>query len=500
MRRAPAAIVAVVAMLVPVARTIQGWLCRVGAPVTGDYGPAQLAVRVDLYVRGVALYRNFRHPPYIPLVYGPIVPWLTAILAPSFGSGAMAALEAGRIITIAATLAASTLIFILARRTGASTSAAILAALGFVVAPIIQRWGFDYRVDTAALACELGGLAAFASGLSVPALAMFVITFFIKQGRIAGIAAVVLCCWLSGERRRALTLGVVWLAIVVTGIAILASIFPWYWLNAFGALRVTRYDFRAAFLWIAILIGGNPVLIVLTGVAILRGRTTDRLMLCYLGAALAENFLSSIRWGSNAYYFIPSLAAVAIVAANGIDMILERARAIRPVIGAGVAATLAIGLLAGYLVMAPAIRGMTLTAVFWPSLRCGVIAVEPWDAGALARLGAIDGPILTDNADLCLVDRRKNLEWIDLMVLGSMRSRGSFDDSPLLARIRGHQIAAFALDSGGLQREFRGHLFFWKDLRAAIEQNYRMAAAPGPPYLMLPNPAPSGPPGSNANK
>ena len=347
MRRAPAAIVAVVAMLVPVARTIQGWLCRVGAPVTGDYGPAQLAVRVDLYVRGVALYRDFRHPPYIPLVYGPVVPWLTAILAPSFGSGAMAALEAGRIITIAATLAASTLIFILARRTGASTSAAILAALGFVVAPIIQRWGFDYRVDTAALACELGGLAAFASGLSIPALAMFVITFFIKQGRIAGIAAVVLCCWLSGERRRALTLGVVWLAIVVAGIAILASIFPWYWLNTFGALGVTRYDFRAAFLWIAILIGGNPVLIMLTGVAILRGRTTDRLMLCYLGAALAENFLSSIRWGSNAYYFIPSLAAVAIVAANGIDMILERARAMRPVIGAGVAAALAIGLLAG---------------------------------------------------------------------------------------------------------------------------------------------------------
>lgn len=500
MRRAPAAIVAVVAMLVPVARTLQGWTCRAGAPVTSDYGPAQLAVRVDLYVRGLALYRDFRHPPYIPLVYGPVVPWLTALLARSFGSGAMAALEAGRIITIAATLAASALIFILARKAGASASAAILAALGFLVAPIIQRWGFDYRVDTPALACELGGLAAFAFGLSLPALAMFVITFFIKQGRITGIAAVVLCCWLSGERRRALTLGVIWLAIVAAGMAILASVFPWYWLNTFGALGVTRYDFRAAFLWMAILIGGNPALIVLAGVSILHGRTTDRLMLCYLGAALAENFLSSIRWGSNAYYFIPSLAGVAILAASGTDMIFERARAMRPVIGAGAAAALAIGLLAGYLVMAPAIRGMTLAAVFRPSLRCGVTAVEPWNPSALARFAAIDGPILTDNADLCLVDPRKNLEWIDLMVLGSMRSRGSFDDSALLARIRGHQIAAFSLDDDGLGREFRGRPFFWKDLRAAIEQNYGMVAAPGPPYLMLPNSAFSGSPGSTANK
>jgi hypothetical protein len=500
MRKAPAAIVAVVAMLLPAGRTIQGWMCRAGAPVTWDYGPAQLAVRVDLYVRGVAFYRDFRHPPYIPLVYGPVVPWLTALLEPSFGSGAIAALEAGRLVAIAATLVAAVLIFVLARKTGASASAAILVALGFLVAPIIQRWGFDYRVDTPALACELGGLAAFASGLSIPALAMFAIAFFIKQSRVAGIAAVVLYCWLAGEWRRALTFAIIWLAIVLAGIAILATIFPWYWLNTFGALGVSRYDIRAAVLWLAIVVGGNPALVVLSGLAILRRRTTDRLMLCYLGAATAENFLTSIRWGSNAYYFIPTLAAVAIFAAVDIDVILERARAMRPVIGAASGAALAIGLLAGYLVMTPAVRGMTLAAVVRPSLRCEVITPEPWNPSALARLGAIAGPILTDNADLCLVDPRTNLEWIDLMVLGSMRSRGSFDDSRLLAQIRGRQIAAFALDSDGLGREFRGRPFFWKALRAAIAQNYRMAAVPGPPYLMLPGNAASRTPGSSANR
>lgn len=143
---------------------------------------------------------------------------------------------------------------------------------------------------------------------------------------------------------------------------------------------------------------------------------------------------------------------------------------------------------------------MTLAGVFRPSLRCDLIALEPWNATALARLGAIDGPVLTDNADLCLIDRRRNLEWIDLMVLGSMRSRGNFDDSALLVQIREHQIAAFALDSDGLRREFRGRPFFWKDLRTAIEQNYRTVAAPGPPYLMLPDPATSRSPGSAANR
>ncbi|MGH7779845.1 MAG: hypothetical protein ACREQR_08455 [Candidatus Binataceae bacterium] len=500
MRKAATAAVAVVAMLIPAARTIQGWISRIGAPVTWDYGPAQLAVRVDLYARGVALYRDFRVPPYIPLVYGPVIPWLTAPFARYFGSGPLAALEAGRIITIISTLVICALIFVLARKSNAGAAAATLAALAFMMAPIVQRWGFDYRVDTPALACELGGIAAFAAGLSIPALALFAITFFIKQGRIAGIAAVVLYCWLSGSRRRAFTLAVAWLLIVASGITILAMVFPWYWLNSFAALGVNHYDLGAAILWLAVLAGGNPALVVLAALAILRRRANDRLMLCYLGFAIVENFASSIRWGSNAYYFIPSLAAVAVVAAGGIEMILRRARVIRPALGAAAGAVIALGLLAGYLVLAPAIRGMTLAAVIRPSIRCAVILPQPWDSGALARLGAISGPILTDDAGICLVDPRTNLEWIDLMVLGAMRSRGNFDDSQLLAQIRGRRIAAFALDADGLGREFRGRPLFWPELRAAIEQNYRIAAAPGPPYLMLPDAAPSRGAGSQANR
>src|ERR1700683_1123816 len=138
--------------------TIVRWLCRISAPITWDYGPAQLAVLVDIWIRGVALYRDFRTAPFIPLVYGPIVPWITASLAPSFGSGPMAALEAGRVITIVSTLAVCALIFVLARKNHASFPAASLATLGFVLSPIVLLWGFEYRVDDAPLALELGAL------------------------------------------------------------------------------------------------------------------------------------------------------------------------------------------------------------------------------------------------------------------------------------------------------------------------------------------------------
>src|SRR5947207_3179043 len=110
-------------------RTIEGWICRISAPITWDYGPAQLAIHVDMFIKGAPLYRDFRVVPFVPLVYGPLVPSLTAMLAPMFGTGSMAALEAGRLLTISSTILATTMIFLLARRIGASLGASMLASI-----------------------------------------------------------------------------------------------------------------------------------------------------------------------------------------------------------------------------------------------------------------------------------------------------------------------------------------------------------------------------------
>jgi hypothetical protein len=466
-------------------RTMQGWLCRIAAPTTWDYGPAQLAIYVDLFVKGAPLYRDFRVAPFIPLVYGPVVPAVTAKLAPMFGSGPMAALEAGRLLTIASTVVACAMIFVLARRIGASLGAATAATMAFVLSPIVLRWGFEYRVDMQVLACELSGIVAFASGAAATAIALFVISFFIKQGNVVGIATVVLFCWISGQRRRAITLALIWLAAVAAGTALLAQLYPYYLLNAFGAVRTMDLDFTAPVLFSIILIGGNAGLIIFAIIAVTRRRMTDRLMLCMLIVAAIHDLASCLRWGSNAYYFLLALAAVTIIASAGIDLALERMRAMRiiPQLAAGVA--LAVVLSLGF-ILAPRAIAMSMREVLSRSIHCDVAGADPWDRRALDILHSINGPVLTDAAELNLIDVQGNLQWIDLMVLTSMQQLGSFDDAPLLDAIRQHQIAAFALDTDGLDRSFRGRALFWPRLRRAIEANYEAVPALGPPYLMLP--------------
>ena len=96
----PGEVLAITVLAALVAHTMMNWLGRIAAPTTWDYGPAQLAVHVAMFARGAPLYRDFRSAPFIPLVYGPVVPILTAKLAPIFGRGTMAALEAGRVLRL----------------------------------------------------------------------------------------------------------------------------------------------------------------------------------------------------------------------------------------------------------------------------------------------------------------------------------------------------------------------------------------------------------------
>jgi len=442
-----------------------------GSPVTSDYGPAQLAVHVAMYAAGAPLYRDFRAPPYIPLVYGPVVPLVTARVAMVFGSGPMAALEAGRILTVAATLITGTMIFILARRMGSSVAAALTATLAFAVSPIVMRWGFGFRVDMPALACELGGIVAFASNAPTFAMLLFVTAFLIKQGHAVGIATVVLFCWISGARRRAIILGLIWIVAVSVATALVAVRYPFYFLNTFGAVRTLSFDFAAPIFFFGILIGGNPGLTIFSTIAFTRRRVGNRLIVCLTIVAAIHDAASCLRWGSNAYYFLPMLAGMAILASAGIDLVLARTTAMRPVVQMVAGAAIALLLGAGFLLARE------------PDLRA-----NPWDPHALAVLHSIEGPIMTDAAELNLIDDQPNLQWIDLMVLTSMQQIGSFDDGALLDEIRARRIAAFALYSDGLVRNFRGRPLFWPRFRSAIESNYVALSGVGPPIILVAKP------------
>jgi hypothetical protein len=477
--------VAIFAMLILALRMLEGWFCRIGMPTTWDYGPAQLAIHVDLFARGAPLYRDFRIAPFIPLVYGPIVPALTGKLAPLFGTGPIAALEAGRFMTIGSTLLVWVMIFLLARRIGSSPRASLLAGLAFLLSPIVLRWGFEYRVDMPVLACELSGLVAFAGGATAIAMALFVASFFIKQAHAVGIATVVLFCWISGRRRRAVTLALIWLALVAAGTVLLARLYPYYLLNEFGAVRTTSLDLGAPVLFLAVLVGANLGITIFAIVALTRRRMTDRMMLCLLIVASVHDVASCLRWGSNAYYFLPMLAALTIIAGPGIDLVLECMRSVPLVPQLCAEIMLAILLSLGF-ILAPRPVAMGWREVVSPSVNCDLAGRDPWDPRALEILRSINGTILTDAAELKLVDERENLQWIDLMVLTSMVQIGTFDDKLLLDAIWRRQVAAFALDDEHLARSFRGRPLFWPRLQRAIEANYETVPGVGPPYLMLP--------------
>ncbi len=472
-------------MLILALRTMQGWVCRIAMPATWDYGPAQLAIHVDLFANGAPLYRDFRIAPFIPLVYGPIVPSLTGKLAPMFGAGPMAALEAGRSVTIGSTLIVCIMIFILARRIGSSRGASLLAALAFMLSPLVLRWGFEYRVDMPALACELTGLVAFVGGASAIAMALFVASFFIKQAHAVGIATVVLFCWISGQRRQAITLAMVWLALVIAGTMLLADLYPYYLLNAFGAVRTMNLDLGAPALFLTILFGADLGITIFAMVALMRRRMADRMIVCLLIVAAVHDVASCLRWGSNAYYFLPLLAVLTIVASGGIDLALEWTRPWAPIPQVAAAIVLALLLALGF-ILAPQPFAMSSREIASPSTHCDIAGTAPWDPRALEILRSTNGTILTDAAELKLVDERENLQWIDLMVLTSMVELGAFDDKPLLDVIWRHQVAAFALDEERLARNFRGRPLFWPRLRRAIEANYEIVPGVGPPYLMLP--------------
>ena len=391
-------------------------------------------------------------------------------------------------LTIASTLVTCAMIFLFARRIGASRAAALIATLGFVLSPIVLRWGFEYRVDMPVLACELAGLFAFAGGATATAIVLFVISCFIKQAHAIGIATVVLYSVVSGQPRRAVVLGLIWLLVFAVGTGLMAQVYPYYLLNSFGAVRTTSLDFTAPVLFLSILIGGSVGLTIFAIVALMRRRVTDRLMLCMLVVAAVHDLASCLRWGSNAYYFLPALAALTIVASSGIDLTLERMRAMRAPTQLAAGPALA-GLLSLGFILAPRSIAMGMRQAIAPSFHCDVRLADPWDPHALKLLQSIDGPILTDTAELKLVDSRANLQWIDLMVLTSMQRLGTFDDAALIETIQRRQIAAFALDDDGLNRNFRDRQFFWPQLRRAIEANYQPVPAIGPPYLMIPKPA-----------
>jgi hypothetical protein len=492
---APTAGIVIFLLSLAAADLLRSWASRIGSLADLDY--QVLPVRVSMILRGAPFYGDFRHPPYVPLPYPPTIPWLVVGLSRLFGVSASGSLEVGRLLTISSTIAVCILIVVLAVRWGCSRSAAIIVSLAFLISPLVQLWGYFFRVDMPAMACELGGLCAFVLGFQFLAVALFVLVFFIKQFRVAGIAAVVVFCWLSGKRRQALILSGVWLTAIVLLTGMLEVLIPNYWLNTGAALASFR-DLKAipdSFRHLALF---APGLIAVAAITLTRKRSLTSLPLCFLIAALAENTATLLHWGSAVYYLLPTLVAATPFAAEGLDRLLEQAANLSKLAQIGFAGAITLSLCPWWVISE---RGPipTYQAVLSDIGRHP--PPSPWDEKAMDRLSSIHGMVITDMNALAVANPYANVEFIELMVFDTMRVYGLFDDGPLLASVQSRKIGGFALDRELLERDWRGRKLFWPALSQAISQNYELVRdqsgrAVGPPFLMVPKAG--GVPGSRA--
>jgi hypothetical protein len=478
---------AIVLALLPTARIFQGWVCRINSPREWDYTPALMAVVVRAIRDGGLLYNDFLRPPYpAAVLYNPAAIYLAAVLTPLFGQNPIAPLEAGRLLVVSSTIAVCILIFFLAHRSGAAAGAALIVVLAFALSPLLQPWGFEFRVDLPALAFELAGLFLFQVGLLLLSGVAFVCAYFTKQSYVSGIAAVVLYCVLNSRWRHAVTLSVIWFGSVAALTALLRWVYPDYLLNVYNGLKPSLNLSNTAGLLGRVLFWQFPVAAIAAFSLFLQGPRRN-VVVCYVIVTLVTASGSSMRWGSNLYYFLPMLAGAVIVAGPPLSDLLELSIALRLplkiMVGAAIAWVLIVPLLLAGVTDLSAIRRATVDYGFGCPYREG----RPWDERALRLLDSVKGPVITDDFALVLYDR--HVAGLDLMTLRAMFDGGRLDDRLLVEEIERRRIAAFALDWQLLDRQWQGRKLFWPRLRKAILDNYVPVPGVGPPYLMIPKPS-----------
>jgi len=484
---------AIVLALLPTARIFQGWVCRINSPGEWDYGPAKIALLIRIMRHGGGLYNNCSQPPYpAAVLYNPAAIYLAAVLTPLFGQNPIASLEAGRLLVVSSTIAVCILIFFLAHRSGAAAGAALIVVLAFALSPFLEPWGFEFRVDMPALACELAGLYLFQEEMLLPSAVAFVLAFFVKQSYVSGIAATALYSMLNGRWRRAVVLSALWLGAVGLLTAVLKSVFPYYFLNTYLALSPALNPALTAGFIDRLLLWHFP-LIALATVGVASHCPRHSLTVSYLLIALANGSLQYMRSGGTLYYLLPALAGLAVVAGPPLSDLLKQSETlsvpIKLVAGAAIAWTLVVPLWLGGVTDMLTIRREVVTRDF----SCPYHGKPPWDARALRLLDSLRGPVITDDFGLVLNDPARDIQAIDLWPLRVMLESGRFDDRPLVDDVERRRIAAFALEQQLLDRQWQGRKFFWPRLRRAILDNYVLVPGVGPPYLMIPKPATGAP-------
>ena len=484
-----AALTSLAALSVLAVRNLETWICRVDALRTFDYGPALAAWLVHRLSVGEALYQDVHQTFPLVDVYNPLGFYLVWALSRFFRPGPMSALEGGRVLTILSTLMVCLAVWALARRSGVSGPAAAIAALTFAIAPILEPWGFEFRVDMLALAFDMIGLWAFWQGLTYWSVGLFALSFLTKQNQLTGIAAVVLFLLLRREVWRAVVLGGLWAALVAGIVFVLHLVWPFYLQNAFGGLT-SLYDIAAPADFLILIVFAHFAIVVLCGTALFAARRELGLIACFLLAGLVQAVLSSLHWCSYLYYFLSPLAAATCLAAGKIEDLLIYAEDFPRLaqIWFGLALTFVIVCQDNMPFSSGSPPPLGLRALAASNVGCASCNRGSWeDAAAIQFLRSVRGTVLSDEPFLPFEINPDKVRILSVFFLHAAVERGHVSEQALLLQIKERRLAAIALFHSDLGARYRIYSLLWPRLEQAIAENYSFVPGIGPPYVLLPN-------------
>jgi len=138
---------------------------------------------------GHALYRDYSQFPFTTTPYAPLFYLLAGGFARLMGGSVTAAYLAGRIISLAAFGFSLALVYVLARRAGATKKSAVFATLLACGMPMNYPWAASCRVDFLAMAFSLWGMSLVRTDneeFQLKPFLIWIIAFFIKPNFIVG--------------------------------------------------------------------------------------------------------------------------------------------------------------------------------------------------------------------------------------------------------------------------------------------------------------------------
>jgi hypothetical protein len=247
------------------------------------------------------------------------------------------------------------------------------------------------------------------------------------------------------------------------------------------------YDPSAAAYFFAELVGHHMAVFVLAVFNVLRKAFRQSVLPLFWIFAMCHDLVAAGRWGSNFYYFLPMLAASAMLAALELSVLLERWRNRRTVVQV-IAATLTATLIVGQFWSirhggAPLLSALGVGDADRP-LGCGDSKFA-FDPRAIKTLRSVQEPVLTDCPELKLINGSRELKDPAFMVLTATTLNGNSGKTSLLNDIQKRRFAMLALDEQLPSKSYRGMCFFWPRLRQAIAENYAFVPGLGPLFLSV---------------